>query len=161
MYRCKVDLRVSCHNDLTSQAGTLCDQLSPHFCLAFDAASERGASCWLTTLPIAENGFASSKGEFHDALCLRFGWQPVNLPQTCVCGRSFCVEHTFNCPCGGFPSICHNEVRDLTASLLSEVCSDFGVEPALQPLDGEALQFTTAKAIPSGNPVSGPRPHHL
>jgi len=33
---------------------------------------------------------------------------------------------------------------DLTASLLSEVCSDVGVEPALQPLDGEVLQFSTA-----------------
>ena len=73
--------------------------------------SERGASCWLTTLPIAEHGFSLSKGEFHDALCLRFGWQPVNLPQTCVCGKPFCVEHAFTCPCGGFPSIRHNEVR--------------------------------------------------
>jgi len=53
------------------------------------------------------------------------------------------VEHAFNCPCSGFPSIRHNEVTDLTASLLSEVCSDVGVEPALQPLDGEALQFST------------------
>ena len=124
----------------------LCDQLSPQLRHAFEAASERGASCWLTTLPIAEHGFALSKGEFHDALqlCLRFGWQPVNLPQTCVCGKPFSVEHAFTCPCGGFPSIRHNEVRDLTASLLSEVCSDVGVEPALQPLDGEPLQFTTA-----------------
>ena len=40
----------------------------------------------------------------------------------------------------------HNEVRDLTASLLSEVCSDVGVEPALQPLDGEPLQFATANS---------------
>ena len=40
-----------------------------------------------------------------------FGWQPVNLPQTCVCGKSFSVEHAFSFPCGGFPSICHNEIR--------------------------------------------------
>ena len=77
--------------------------------------------------------------------CVRFGWQPVNLPQTCVCGKPFCVEHAFTCPCGGFPSIRHNEVKDLTASLLSEVCSD-GVEPVLQPLDGEPLQFATANS---------------
>ena len=32
------------------------------------------------------------------------------------------------------------------ASLLSEVCSDVGVEPALQPLDGEPLQFATANS---------------
>ena len=56
------------------------------------------------------------------------------------------MEHAFTCPCGRFPSIRHNEVRDLTASLLSEVCSDVGVEPALQPLDGEPLQFATANS---------------
>ena len=146
MYQCKLDLRVSRRNDLTAQADLLCDQLSPQLRRAFEAASERGASCWLTTLPIAEHGFSLSKGEFHDALCLRFGWQPVNWPQTCVCGKPFCVEHAFTCPCGGFPSIRRNEVRDLTASLLSEVCSDVGVEPALQPLDGEPLKFATANS---------------
>ena len=55
-----------------------------------------------------------------------------------------CVEHVFNGPCGGFPSLRHNEVRDITASLLSEVCSDVSVEPALQPVDSEPLQFATA-----------------
>ena len=52
--------------------------------------------------------------------------------------------HAFSCPCGGFPSIRHNEVWDLTASLLSEVCCDVGFEPRLQPLDHEPLQYTTA-----------------
>ena len=33
---------------------------------------------------------------------------------------------------------------------MSEVCSDVGVEPALQPLDGEPLQFATGnrKIVP-------------
>jgi len=44
---------------------------------------------------------------------------------------------------GGFPSIHPCEIRDITASLLSEVCSDVGVEPALQPLDHEPLQYAT------------------
>jgi len=34
----------------------------------------------------------------------------------------------------GFPSIHDNEVQNLTASLLSEVYCDVGVEPTLQPL---------------------------
>ena len=38
----------------------------------------------------------------------------------------------------------HNEIRDLTASLLSKVCCDVGVEPALQPLDHEPLRYATA-----------------
>ena len=43
-----------------------------------------------------------------------------------------------------YTGIHHNEIRDLTASLLSEVCSDVGVELALQPVEGEPLQFATA-----------------
>ena len=33
----------------------------------------------------------------------------------------------------------HNGIRDLTANLLSEVCSDVQIEPDLQPLTGEIL----------------------
>ena len=33
----------------------------------------------------------------------------------------------------------HNEIRDLTAIILSEVCSDVCIEPDLQPLSGEVL----------------------
>jgi len=54
------------------------------------------------------------------------------------------VEHAFSCPYDVFPSIHHNEVQDLTAGLLSEVCCEIGVEPALQPLDCEPLHFATA-----------------
>ena len=35
----------------------------------------------------------------------------------------------FTCPKGGFPSIRHNKIRDLTASLLAEVCNEIEVEP--------------------------------
>ena len=39
-------------------------------------ASEKGASSWLATLPIAKHGFALHKGAFQDALCLQYGWRP-------------------------------------------------------------------------------------
>ena len=41
---------------------------------------------------------------------------------------------------GGYPSIRHNEIRNLTAELLSEVCHSVSVEPHLQPLSGETLR---------------------
>ena len=47
-----------------------------------------------------------------------------------------------SCPTGGFPSIRHNEIRDL--NLLTEVCHDVCVEPDLQPLTGEQLVNATA-----------------
>ena len=106
--------------------------------------SERGVLCWLTTLTNAEHGLALPKVEFCGALCLRFGWQPVNLPCTCICRKSSCVEHAFSCPWSGFPSISYNEVRNLTAGLLGEVCCDVGNEPTLQPLECEPHCFATA-----------------
>ena len=33
---------------------------------------EKGASLWLSVLPLDEFGFSLHKGEFRDALCLRY-----------------------------------------------------------------------------------------
>ena len=46
---------------------------------AMEVSSEKGASSWLSTLLIAEHGFTLHKGEFRDALCLRYGWRPPRL----------------------------------------------------------------------------------
>ena len=54
------------------------------------------------------------------------------------------MEHAMNCPTGGFPTIRHNELRDFTASLLSEVCHGVSVEPHLQPLTGETFSLNSA-----------------
>lgn len=86
----------------------------------------------------------STKGAFRDALALRYGWQPINLPSNCVCGSSLTVEHALSCAKGGFPTLRHNEVRDFTAQLLSEVCTEVCIEPKLQPLSGEHLNLATA-----------------
>ena len=48
------------------------------------------------------------------------------------------------CSKGGFPAIRHNEVRDLTADLLTEVCYDVEVEPKLQELTGEHMHLRSA-----------------
>ena len=111
---------------------------------AMMASSEKGASSWLSVLPIDEHGFALHKGAFRDALCLRYGWRPQHLPSHCVCDHQFTVEHALSCSRGGFPSIRHNEIRDITADLLSEVCHNVGTEPCLQPVTGEQLTYRTA-----------------
>ena len=85
------------------------------------------------------NGFALHKGAFQDALALRYDWHPLRAPANCACGNKFSVEHALSCPKGGFPSIRRNEIRDLTANLLTEICNDVCVEPELQRVDGEQL----------------------
>ena len=111
---------------------------------ALEVSKEKCASIWLSALPIAEHGFALHKGAFRDALCLRYGWRPPILPANCVCGKHFTIEYALSCPCGGFPSIRHSELRDLTAQFLTETCHSVGIEPPLQPLVDEHLRHQTA-----------------
>ena len=111
---------------------------------AVDIAKEKGSSSWLASLPLEVHGFSLHKSAFHDALCLRYGWQPQLLPTTCTCGHSFTIDHALCCPTGAFPIVRHDELRDLTADLLSEVCHDVCIEPHLQPLTGESLSYSTA-----------------
>ncbi len=103
---------------------------------AMELASERGAPNWLTSLPIEEFGFCLHKGAFTDALALRYGWTPSGIPMSCECGSAFTVEHVLSCLRGGFPTLGHNEIRDVTANLLTEVCHNVITEPDLQPLSG-------------------------
>ena len=49
-----------------------------------------------------------------------------------------------SCHMGGFPTKRHDEIRDITATLLTEVCHNVATEPPLQPLSGETLNYRTA-----------------
>ena len=102
---------------------------------------EKGVSNWLLVLPMIENGFDLTKQQFWDGIRLRYGWPIANLPTTCACGSPFTIQHNKK---GGFINIRHNDLRDLTAKLLSEVCHDVEVEPSLLPLTGERMDLRTA-----------------
>ena len=104
-----------------------------------EIASEKGASSWLSALPVAEHGFDLSKAAFRDTVCLQYGWLVPNVPSTFACGSPFSVGNALQCPTGGFPILRHNEVRDLIADLMREVTHDVATEPVLQPLSGEVL----------------------
>ena len=106
-----------------------------------ELAREKGSSSWLTALPIARYGFALHKGDFRDAICLRYNWTPARMPTECVCGQGFTVSHAMDCHTGGFPTRRHNEVRDITAELMSEVCPNVTREPQLQTLTGETFNY--------------------
>ncbi len=127
----------------TAAADLLRTSLSTSQLRSIELASEQGSSAWLTSIPIKEFGFSLHKRAFQDALALRYNWQPSLLPSYCTCGKTFSIEHALSCPKGGFPSIRHNEIRDLTAKLLTEVCSDVRVEPDLQPVQAECLPSST------------------
>ena len=87
---------------LTEKATKVRESLSSPLQKSFDIANERGSSIWLSVLPLKSYGYHLHKGAFRDGLCLRYGWDPPHLPDTCVCGLPFSVDHAFNCPRGDF-----------------------------------------------------------
>ena len=52
-------------------------------------STEKGASSWLTARPLFDHSTVLCKGDFRDAINIRYGWEPRNLPDKCACGASF------------------------------------------------------------------------
>ena len=103
--------------------------------------------CLLTGIcsAIIEHGFVLHKGDFRDALCLRYGCRIHNLPLHFACGDPLSVDHAMCaymcCHKGDFPILHHNEIGDMSANLLREVCPNTCTEPGLQPLNNETFQL--------------------
>ena len=57
----------------------------------------------------------------------------------CACGERNTVNHALICRKGGFVIRRHNEIRDIEAELLDEVCISVKKEPTLLPLSGEIV----------------------
>ena len=106
---------------------------------ANDLAMMKGASSWLTTLPLKSENFVLNKREFFDALNLRYRWQPKFLPSVCSCGKSFDVDHGMSCSKGGYIHQRPDEMRDTIAQFLNQTCHDVQTEPHLEPVTGEHL----------------------
>ena len=106
---------------------------------ANDVAQMKGASAWLTSLPLKDEGFMLNKREFFDAISLRYKWDLKRLPLKCVCNEAFTSDHAMQCKRGGYVIRRHNRIRDLFAKLLDDVADGVQVEPPLQPLTGEEL----------------------
>ena len=87
-------------------------------------------------MPIKEEGYILNKQLFWDLLRIRYGWMLTRLPNDCEGGALSCKK-------GGFLSLRHNHLRNITSSLLQEVCKDVSVEPHLQKLSGETFEIKT------------------
>ena len=103
---------------------------------ANDLAQMKGASAWLTSLPLKDEGFSLNKREFFDAVYLRYRWTLKRLPLKCAYGFSFTTDHAMQCSPEGYVHRRHNRIRDLVATLLDGVANGVQIEPPLQPLTG-------------------------
>ena len=124
---------------ITIKAENIEKDLSPENIRAISEAKEKGASSWLNVIPLQEYGFVLNKGEFRDAINIRYGNKLRGLLQKCPCGQPFDLTHALNCKKGGFIIIRHNNIRDFEEDLLKKVCADVETEPQLQPLNGKQI----------------------
>ena len=104
-----------------------------------DLSSEKGASSWLTSLPLTEYGFHLNKQHFLDAICMRYDLPISDAPRSCSCGEAYSVNHCLTCKSGGYVILRYTTVRDTIKDLLNEICKDVCVEPPLLPITGEDL----------------------
>ena len=73
---------------------------------------------------------------------LRYGWIPSRIPLFCEADPPLwwsMLSHA-----RGEDSLRDNQIWDVTANLLTEVCNDIRTEPDLQPLTGETMTRSTA-----------------
>ena len=98
-----------------------------------EAACEKGASSWLSALPLRRLGYIMNKQEFRDAIRLRYGWSIPGTPKHCACGQLNSVDHILICKKGGYVTMRHNVLRDTEAKLMEKVCKDVRTEPRLLP----------------------------
>ncbi|KAL5261580.1 hypothetical protein ACHWQZ_G007326 [Mnemiopsis leidyi] len=108
--------------------------------------SEKGASSWLSTLPLKNCGFVLSKQQFQDGLRLRYNIPLEGVSLECACGKSNSIDHALICKLGGYTHLRHNHLRDTLFNLLDVVCKDVVKEPQLLPVTNEHLpRGTTLK----------------
>ena len=102
---------------------------------------DKGASSWLTAVPLVDQGLVLNKQEFRDSLRLRYNMPLSDLPSKCVCGEKYTVCHALSCKKGGFVAQRHDGVRNLLTLLIGKVCTNVEVEPQLQPIEIKCLFF--------------------
>ena len=56
---------------------------------AMNLSMEKGASSWLSTLPVTDHRFTFHKGALCNATGLKYGWRPQHLPSYCMCGKQY------------------------------------------------------------------------
>ena len=95
-------------DDLRERLTELQNSLPEKIQRALELANEKGASSWLTVIPVKDLDFTLNKREFRDAIRLRYDWSIPDSPSVCVCGASFSIDHAIVCKRGGFFIQRHN-----------------------------------------------------
>ena len=107
-------------------------------------AEKTGA--WITVLLSTVNGTELGAQEWRDALFLRYGMKPPDLPSHCDgCEAKISISHALDCKKGGLVTACHNELRDGVADLAGKVFTSAHVRDDPLIYSGHAMSRTKPK----------------
>ena len=99
-----------------------------------DINQEPGASSWISSLPLENEGYVFNKQLFWDLIHTRYGWELTRLPEKCACGVKFGLHHGLSRKKVVLVTIRHNQGRNITAKLLNEICNNVQIKSQLQSL---------------------------
>ena len=116
-------------------------------------AAKTGA--WLTVLPSTVNGTELGAQEWCDALFLRYGLEPPDLPTHCNgCEARFTISHALDCKKGGIVTARHNDLRDGVADLAGKAFTPSHVR--YNPLIYSGCAMSRTKPMPAGSNITNP-----
>ena len=84
----------------------------------------------------------SDLAEFRDGLSLRYGFQPKIFPQNSPVANTS-QSHTHSTVEQEVIITWVTEIRDTFAKLMRDLCYDVEIEPKLQTLEGESVDYRT------------------
>ena len=87
----------------------------------------RGASTWLSTLPLMKNNTSLLKQEFCNLVKIRYGWALSRLPNMSSYNVKYDLQHILSCTKCGFSSLRCNHLCNITANLIVTVHHDVRV----------------------------------
>ena len=106
-------------------------------------------------LPFKVNETELGAQEWRDALFIRYGLVPPDLPKYCnVCEARFTISHALDCKKGGLVTVRHNELRDGVADLANKAFTPSHVHNDPIIYSGYALSRT--KPTPAGSTKPNP-----
>jgi hypothetical protein len=122
----------------------------------------RETGAWLSILPSTVNGTELSAQEFRDALSMRYGDAPSDLPASCDgCDARFTLQHALSCKKGGLVIFRHNEIRDELVHMAGKAMTPSAIrdEPLIRPgRVAENVKAPPTKCTPNqspGTPATG------
>ena len=141
----KAELKVVKEERLKREQEAILTDLERNQQRLITAACEKGASAWLSALPLKKLGYCLNKQQFRDAICLRYGWKIQGTAVHCACGQENSIDHIMVCKKGGYVAMRHNILRNTEAGFMEKICKDVKIEPQLLPMGNREVDGNMAE----------------